>query len=750
MIFNSQSISMYNYNKQFNFCLAILSTIIFFWLISNLFFNDIWKGLFQESNPDALLFTRQLEQSLLKGKVLDTDNYAAFPYEVKTGFAPFYMNFLVAFVNLFFAIFPKSSIEPIYIAGVLPILFSWLLTTILIVSIYKLSKNRIITLFCAVSLLPGYSTGMVTGFLNLDYDYIISFFIWIWLINAAFYLKTEKHIFVYLGSVVSALFISTWNGSPFFYFFATIYAFILWLINPKKQPLFLDYASITMFIGGVIALIFVPRTDESLRYFLSGSVERYSYIQSLLVIFGSVFLIFLKKISLYENPRKIGIVLIGVLFVIFIGIFHEILFRASGILLKTDPVHATITELFKGFDFEKIFDSAFKDTLFRFGILFFFIPLSLFVSYDKKYEKELKFISHWIIIFICLTVFYQVRYIRWLGCGYGLLSGFILYFIWNMLKNNIKTTKYKLIKCSIVLFPIILTNAIINYSVITQNAKLSAEEIELFSWIKECTPSTSGYFDNNKPEYGILSYWDLGNKISYYTKRPVAVSNSLWGYKTMADVFSTENEKDAYNQCLKYKIGYLVLEPSRFITNNIFAYWQVFKNMPETGEYKLYYGEVSQRESYDYLYSWLSKNLGLTSLGEFGISNNFRLVFANTNEKNMISRYLVFQPVKGAIFELNNLEASTSVSLSLEFEADKIPFVYKVTKVSEENGVCSFALPYSTDFQNGNIKTDSFYKIAIEKEGKKKLAKLFVSDREVINGSILNLDEKLNYLSTSE
>ena len=73
---------------RFYICLSIISIIILMWLISPLFYPDVWKGYFQQEDPDSLLFTRQLEQSLLKGRVLTTDNYAAFPYETKTGFAP--------------------------------------------------------------------------------------------------------------------------------------------------------------------------------------------------------------------------------------------------------------------------------------------------------------------------------------------------------------------------------------------------------------------------------------------------------------------------------------------------------------------------------------------------------------------------------------------------------------------------------------------------------------------------------------
>ena len=131
---------------QFYICLLIISTVSFFWLISPLFHENTWNGEFQQTGPDSLLFARQLEQCILKGKILDTDNYAAFPYETKTGIAPFYMYFLVNFVNFVFFLFPNLEINPIYVAGILPIIIPFFTILLLTFSIYKLTNNKVLTL----------------------------------------------------------------------------------------------------------------------------------------------------------------------------------------------------------------------------------------------------------------------------------------------------------------------------------------------------------------------------------------------------------------------------------------------------------------------------------------------------------------------------------------------------------------------------------------------------------------------------
>lgn len=741
-----QTTSKIKYRElRFYFCLVVLSTVIFIWLISQLFYPDTWKGYFQQANPDSLLFTRLLEQSLLKGKILTVDNYAAFPYETKTGFAPFYMWFLYSFSNIVFYFIPNMSIDPIYIASLLPIIIPWITIIFLLLSIYKLTNNKILTLFCAFGSIPNFSTMMVSGFMNLDYDYIISLFIWLWIIFGAFYIKTEKHLYVYLGAVITALFISTWTGSPFFFFFSCLYGIISWFIHPEKKSPYISYVSYSLLIGSIIALIFVPRTDESLQYFLTGNVARYSYIQGILVLLGSFFLIILNKLSSVKKTRTISLLALSIFGIIIIVFFHETLSQATGILFQKDPIHAKIAELSSGFNINIIFDGAIRNCISRFTPIIFFIPLLLLIKIDKTDCKEIQFIINWTIIIFLLAFFYQIRYIRWLGIGYGILIGFVFYYLWETIKNITFKHNFPLIRTAVIIFPILLTTITLNYSFSSSSEKLSKEAVELYSWLKAYTPPTSGYSDDLKPEYGILAYWDEGNSISFYTKRPVIVSNSMWGYNTMADVFSSEYEKDSFSLCQKYKIKYIVLNPSKKISKQILEYWPMLKSMPETPEYKLYYGELISKENFDYFYFWLTEHLGLTPLGDFNTSEHFRIVFANKNDGNTLSQYITFERVEGAKFTLNT-KPNSNVSLSLEFKLDQMDFIYKINKITDETGYCQFVLPYSTGYNCGNIITDPFYKVSIENNGEKELAKLIVSDNDVVDGIDIDLVKQFEVL----
>ena len=733
--------------KRFFFCLLILSTIILFWLTSNLLRPEVWKGEFQVTDPDSVFFIRLLEQSILKEKIIDNDSYCAFPYKLETGFAPFYIRFLVRFVDIVYTLFPNLSIDPIYVAGLLPIAIPWLTAILLIFSVYKLTANRVLTLFCAFGMLPGYAFEMYSTFGKLDYDYLINFYIWAWIICCSFYLKNQKHYIVYIASAVTALFISTWNGSPFFFFFVTIFGFLLWLTSPQKHSDYLTFASVSMLIGSVCALFFVPRTDLSWNCFIHGSVEAYSYLQGCLVLIGALFLAFLDYLKRFSKPRVIGLSSIAIILVIFLMVFHNTILSASGLLLKKDPIHSSISELLPGIELNKIFDNELFNCLTKLGPMFCFFPIIFFVvlpEFNKK--KELRFLIYWLFILFVL-VLYQVRYFRWIGCGYGLLVGFVCYSLWKIFKRYMDNSRFALLKASLAIIPIMLVFLTANYMSISSGTSLNQYRVELYKWIKENTPPTSGYDNDIAPEYGILPYWDEGNFINYYTKRPTAVGNTMWGFKTMADIFSAENEQRAFDLCKKYKLRYVLVEPRKILSNEMIRYWPLLKDMPESPRYHLYYKDLPDRESFDYFYFWLTKHVGLTKLGGFGTSSHFRLVFANTSEQGTVSRYLMFQCVEGALVRFR-LAPDTKVSLSMEFKASMIPFIYKVNGISDNHGLCEFRLPYANDYDSGQITTDPFYKVSFEKDGIRRLAKLTVPENAVVDGLNLELEKHLSYLST--
>ena len=140
-----------------------------------------------------------------------------------------------------------------------------------------------------------------------------------------------------------------------------------------------------------------------------------------------------------------------------------------------------------------------------------------------------------------------------------------------------------------------------------------------------------------------------------------------------------------------------------------------------------------------------SKESALTNVYD---AVGLRIICAFSDDvKNIISKYLMFQRVEGALVQFL-LEPETKVSMSIEFKAAKLPFIYKVNGTADKNGFCEFRLPYANDYDSGEVKTDPFYKVSFEKDGIRKMAKLTVPEEAVVEGLTLETEKHLSYLST--
>lgn len=58
---------------------------------------------------------------------------------------------------------------------------------------------------------------MIAGFLKLDYDFLISFAIWAFLLGSALFVEGGREIFKISGALAAAMLVATWSGSPLFF-----------------------------------------------------------------------------------------------------------------------------------------------------------------------------------------------------------------------------------------------------------------------------------------------------------------------------------------------------------------------------------------------------------------------------------------------------------------------------------------------------------------------------------------------------
>lgn len=730
--------------RTFLICIIILSAVSFTWLTAHIFESYPWQGQYQQRDPDAMLFTRLLEQSLLRGKISDIDSYGCYPYKIKHGFAPFYMYFLVNATGLFYTLFPDCGFDPIMVAGVLPILFAWFSGVVILFVLWRLSKNYQLVLLSAFFMLPGLAASMTGELLKLDYDFLISFYIWAWLLTGSLYIHKPKDYLKIAGGLIVALFMATWIGTPFFFFFVTIYGFYLWLARLEDADDYLVYASSTMLIGGLLNIVYMVNSGIVTEAISFG---KYSYFQPLCIVAGGTFLFLLKFLERFKKPRTVGL---AVLLVIAIGawfVFHEQIMQSTGLLLQKDPIHSTITELVPVVNLSKLATSSKVSSSLTdyFGWTIFLLPFFVLLKPRGFSGTGGRFLRDWLVIMMLLSI-HQVRFLRWLGIGAGLFSGIAVNNLWKMVSFELGQGKWRNLKLVLIFLPLFVIFSLQSFSIISSRTALADPQIEAFNWIARNTPQTSGYADDKEPEYSILSYWDEGNLLAYYTRRPVVVNNAMWGFKTMADIFSATNEDEAFALCREYGVKYIYLSSYRQHADKSYGFWPYFKNQPRQPEYHLIYKDVPISKDFKkWFYFWLLDHLALTPKGGFGAGTRFRVVYAAKVGEQTLPPYFLFERVEGARCNMT-VDPESEVSISIEVKFSNQDFIYKVNKKADKNGQLILVLPYSTSHHGGRVYTDPFYKLGYRVNGKLVKAKLQVKDAEVVKGLELDLKASLEEL----
>lgn len=717
------------------FCITILSAVSFFWLIAHILVDYPILGNFHQNDPDSILFTRLLEQSLLRGKISQVDNYGCYPYEIQHGFAPFFLYFLVNATGLFYSVFPSCTIDPIYVAGFLPIIVVWLTGVMITLGVWWLSTDSRMVLLTAFFMLPGIGASLTAELVKLDYDFLISFHIWVWLLLGMFFLHSPRGWHKIVGGISTALFVATWSGVPLFYFLITLYGTAVWVACFEESESFNEYAYSTMLIGGTLNVLFIFLWFSDARM---ASLSKYSLFQPLCVMTGGLFLYLLNYLKRFRYPRTLALIILCLLGTLILIFFGEQLKQSTGLLFKKDPVHETISELASMISFsslDKLGDIT-RGAANYLGWPVFLLSLMLILRMPGFPEHSGRLIRTWLVIMILLSV-YQLRFLRWPGIGTGLYAGLAAYLLWHLVSRELakcQTRNYRLV---LIFLPLFLVFSLQSFNFVKNHEGLSDQQVEIFNWIARNTPPTSGYGDEKRPEYSILSYWDEGNLISYYTKRPVAVNNAMWGFKTMADVFSARSEDEAWNLCQEYGVKYIYLSTFRQYADKSYGLWPFFKDLPKRPEYVLQYKDVPIEKKYDdWFYFWLLDNLALTPKGNFSSGSRFRAVYAAKAEKKTLAPYILFERVAGARLQIK-ADPGTEAVISLELKVSSQELIYKVKKIADQEGNVNFVLPYTTAHHSGRITTDVSYRLGYHYAGRHIRAAVFVDESDVTEGLYL-------------
>jgi len=709
--------------------LLVLSLLSLVWLLSPIL-SDNFQNQGLQSDPDSVLFIRFFDQSFHRGELIKDDTYGCFPFSMKLRFPPFHMGFLLFLGRFFDAIVP-GSVEPLALVGAVPVLFVWLNLLAIIHCLCKISRNAVLVILCSFFLLPGRAASLVSGYMKLDYDFLISFFIWLWLCNCLLFIRAGNRKFLVAGCLSGTLLTFTWAGSPFFFFFVVCQACFCRLMNYQKVDLQLKYASESLIVSSIPVFLYLIFFDAP----FSLSLNHFGYFQPLCIIAGGLFLLFLSSFQYFSRPGAATISFSLLAGLVLWVVFREQLSQAGGFLFHIDPVHKFITELAPLLSKDPETPvSAFFILAATFGPISFFFPACFFYREGFFARPEWFVLRNWLTIFLLLSL-HQIRFLRWLSVGSGLYSGISAYLVFMFVKKRLAGFKFKNLELALIFLPFFIAHLFFNHTFIKESKNLlTSEQIDAFSWIKKNTPHTAGYDDGRTPEYGILTYRNDSNVLAYYARRPVVVSNAFWGFRTMAEIFSAESEQEAFSLCDKYRVKYIFINTVESYEDDYYNFWHFFRSLPEGPEYRLLNQDIPRAGNFkNWFYFWLRNDMALANLGEFGISSHFRIIYVADTVDKPKPPYVIFEKVKGARLKLQ-VDPETDATVSLALHLGSVKNLYNVRMTSDSAGKVSFVLPYSTGYNNGRTLSDAAYKVTFMANGVLRTEYLRVDNRQAQEG----------------
>ena len=232
----------------------ILVFLITTWLIASK--NTLIKNGIYCTDPDSLFYYRIIDQAYQKGseKYIDYDNYGNYPYLFKIGYPRFYF-WTVLFVKKICTMLSPTNED--FLINLFPVITTTITALIIFISLYYLNYPPVFLIFTAFLLIPTFPAFNVGSFGKLDYDHILSLYIWGWLLSSMFYQDTERKEWLYLGGLFAGLLFGSWIGSLLLFFVVSVVCFVLWLFKSCICTKYLSYCYISIGIAALINTIVV-------------------------------------------------------------------------------------------------------------------------------------------------------------------------------------------------------------------------------------------------------------------------------------------------------------------------------------------------------------------------------------------------------------------------------------------------------------------------------------------------------------
>ncbi|MGQ9844004.1 MAG: STT3 domain-containing protein [Spirochaetota bacterium] len=479
------------------------------------------------------------------------------------------------------------------------------------------------------------------------------------------------------------------------------------------------------FISYLIALIIILPFSINTHYVDSPfSYRGLSLLHiSLLLIASLISLIFV----LVKKKNILAIFSIVLLaFLVFFLLKSQSFMRGMFFIFKNDPWLATILE-FKPL----IIQSGYLDNLTvkrTFGPAYYVVPimlLTLFLEYRIKYKSVINF--YVFCLFTAVMSFIGVRYGIWFIPFFAILFAYFLKKVYSIFKGTIG-----ILVSTILFFINLLAFQPKSYAAFMRLPDM--EMVNACHWIKDSLPEAGNILlPHQKPQYGIMCFWDVGHYVVYIAGKPVTSSNfgnDAPNFKKVNEFYLTTSEDDALRYLNDFTADYV------FLYGNIRNIYLASKylEMNPADLLDLYYtndkaGAIITIMQPKKLGSATTSYRLFQHLGRgFYEHDTFYTSYPHFRLRYFLKSIRVFELVKGAKI-IGKTKPNMPVQINYEVTLPTINFVYFDSLSSDSAGNFSVVVPYASN-------NDRYYEISIGTKRKK----VFVTEEDVRKGGVIYVD----------
>lgn len=704
-------------------------------------------------DPDVLLYVRWLEQSILAGKTISFDSYSCFPIGYEIRVPPLLMWLMTNAILVCHALFPiEGVVQPEWFPGIFPpMAYAILISTAFAISGWK-TRSLVLSAFVVLGAFPGIAASHCFDALRLDHHFLEAFFLWMFVFAGWMFIDTGKEIFILLGGGMASCLLLSSLSAPLYFFIFCILSVSFWVFSWSYADRLLEFGKSSMLIAGGLGICYL------MRYSPTGSWKNFNefqWLQPLCIVTGGCFHMFLQRLSgCSRNTRVLlGTLVVCGTLIFFQGGMRDIPFIRDtlSLLFNKNRLMATISELqpiapFEGSEAHIRFQHGWYVW---FGCVMLFFPL-LFRNSFGLWSGGGRFGLIALLTILALGAG-QRRWLRLLGPGQALLAGSILAELyrnlrWKTLSQTRENGRDPL--ALVAVGGVIMVQFGISWYASGHWEFPDKPVLEAAEWLERNSPTTSGYSDEKKPEYGVLSRWDLGNAIAYYARRPVVANNMQLGIARLADVFTANSEREAFEACKKYGVGYLFLTDlsGRAKTINILNEYKMRANRVGQSEYiDLGWQDdaIKTSSTIEYeqsFYFWAYEMMSLFSTKTFAEGpSNFRLVYSAKNDwANPVPPVLIYKVVDGALLK-GRASPGTNVMITLDCRVAMAPVRYRKFIRTGSDGIFETRLAYSTGYRIGRIETGDSYYVQMTVGNEREEHRIRVTESDVDAGATVRI-----------